>query len=762
MNKPDREWFGQLRLLLFAVVSWFALSIAGELIGNQANNTEAGQTIGHYVLLVAIVVVPLFGVTWAVLSLRESRRRRSPLADDEKPPPPRVFAPPKWREPAPLRGRRAEVAKAVQLVRDNGMVAVVGERDVGTSAVGQAVAQELIDHDGVDPRATTRFDLRSRSASAPDDAVTTAGRVVTVFGIDEPTDETMLAKVARELVGVFRASDGILLLDNVNTPEQVAWLVREWPAGGPRLVIVGETALGDLVVHSTVSVDEMSIADMRALWHAELRPPPRRRFPRWGRLLRNPRPDKDLDELLAACLGRPRAVRALAQEISRPHSSVRLDDLIAELRREGPATGAFERVWRGILTNLRAGLSPDARWLLSALAGLPVTGLIKGAVAAVLGVQDPVALEELRLRNLVDLENDRYRLPREYRRAIERTTSEEERRAVAGRALPALLRYYRTFAELWVTRLETDPKDAGQWFSESEPSFRPFYTATYADDDLLREVLDDLRVLADALAKWYSRRQLPPNLLTVQEGLRHLALRAGWLDVAAHAAIRAATAHRMAGAHGAEHRFGAAVEELDKARAYLEQVPNPRVRAELDVREREERALVAIDRGTGLAEAFADLSQVQVSSPAALINLGVLHLTRGDWGDALELLLRAEELAQDAGDQGAQAHSVELQGVVLSHWNLTEAVRAWQLAKDTFAHIGEKQGEARCLQHLGAAALVDDRAAGQLLHGTPDPATTREAANAALTRLQEAKSLRPRQQTPLADRYWEEAFSRLK
>lgn len=754
MNKPDREWFGQLRLLLFAVVSWFGLSIAGELIGNQANNTEAGQTIGHYVLLVAIVVVPLFGLTWAVLSLRESRRRRSPLADDETPPPPRLFAPPVWHEPAPLRGRRAEVAKAVQLVRDNGIVAVVGERDVGTSAVGQAVAQELIDHDNVDPRATTRFDLRSRSASAPDDAITTAGRVVSVFGIDEPADEEMLAKVARELVGVFRASDGTLLLDNVNTPEQVAWLVQEWPFGGPRLVIIGETALGDLVTHSTVSVDEMSVADMRELW----RPPI---FPRWRRFLnRNPRPDRDLDELLAACLGRPKAVKALAQEINRPQSTVRFDDLLAELRREGPATGAFEEVWRGILTNLRAGLSPDARWLLSALAGLPVTGLIKGAVAAILGMNDTVALDELRSRNLVDLENGRYRLPQEYRRAIERTTSEEERRAVAARALPALVRYYRTFAELWVTRLETDPKGAGQWFSESEPSFRPLYAAVY--EDLLDTILDDLCVIADALARWYLRRQLPSTLLTVHDGLRNLALTAGWLDMAAHAAIRMATAHRMAGAHGAERRFGAAVEELDKARTYLEQVSNPRVRAELDVREREERALVALDRGTGLAAALADLSQTHVWSPAALINRGALHLTQGDWADALELLLRAEELAQDAGDQGAQAHSVELQGVVLSHWNLVEAVRAWQLAKDVFARIGEKQGEARCLQHLGAAALTDPRAAGQLLRGTPEPVDPREAANAALIRLQEAKSLRPRQQTPLADRYLAEAVGRLK
>ena len=52
-----------------------------------------------------------------------------------------------------------------------------------------------------------------------------------------------------------------------------------------------------------------------------------------------------------------------------------------------------------------------------------------------------------------------------------------------------------------------------------------------------------------------------------------------------------------------------------------------------------------------------------------------------------------------------------------------------------------------------AAALADPRAAGQLLWGNPEPAASREAASAALSRLQQAKTLRPRQQTPLANHY---------
>ncbi len=758
MSKPDREWFRRLPVLMIAVVTWFVVTVSGELIGNQANDTTAGQTIGHYLLLTALVVAPLFLLLWGGLGLWERKRRASPIAVDETAPPTRLFAPPAWHQPERLCGRRDEVSTAVKLVRDNGTVVIAGERDVGTSAVGAAVVQALVDHDGVDPRATTRFDLRSRSASTPDDALTTAGRLVFVFGIDEPADESELGKVARELAGVFRASSGTLLLDNVNTPEQVTWLVAEWPPDGPRLVIVGETTLMDAVPAAAVRVEAMIVEDMRELWRAERRTPRQKWY---RRFTRNPESDKDLDELLAACLGRPRAVKALAAEISRPGSTVEFHHLLAELRREGPATGPFERVWRAILANVRAGLSADAVWLLSALAGLPVTGLIEGAVAAMLGVSDPVALAELRNRNLVDLVDGRYRLPREYRRAIEGTTSPAERRAVTARALPALLRFYRTFAELWVTRLETDPKGAGRWFEESEPSFRPLYAATYSDEELLRSVLDDLCAIADALARWYLRVRWPQSMLVVHEGLHDLAMSVGWLDVAAHAAVRQASAHRMAGAHGAPHRFGDAVKELDNARTYLEQVANPRVRAELAVRERSERALVAIDRGTGLAEAFTDVAESQVGSPAVLITMGALHLGRGDLSDALRTLVRAEELAQEAGDHGAQAHSVELQGVVLSHWDLVESVRCWQLAHATFSRIGEKQGEARCLQHLAAAALADPRAAGQLVWGNPEPVDDAEAARAALSRLLQAKSLRPRQQTPLADHYRREAVRRL-
>jgi hypothetical protein len=99
---------------------------------------------------------------------------------------------------------------------------------------------------------------------------------------------------------------------------------------------------------------------------------------------------------------------------------------------------------------------------------------------------------------------------------------------------------------------------------------------------------------------------------------------------------------------------------------------------------------------------------------------------------------------------------------VLSQRNLVEAVRAWQLARATFARIGDDQGEARCLQHLGTAALVDPAAAGQILKGTPERLATRDAALEALRCLERAKTLQTgKPDTSLVDHYLGVARARL-
>ncbi|MGH3758312.1 hypothetical protein [Actinophytocola sp.] len=764
-----KDLFKEIRVVLLAVISWFALSTAGELIGNQANDTVFGQLVGHWVLLAAVVVVPTFGIAWVVLAMRERRRELTKPAVEEDEPWSRPAVPDPWFRPEPLCARENEVGQALRRVLDTGVVALVGPRDVGTSAVAAAVAQRLIDEHGGDPEHTFRFDVRSRSTRGPDGAAATAGRVVAAFGIDEPSDDTeeVLARVAGQLVGVLTARGGILLLDNVSMPEQVWWLVRDWPAGGRvRLVVAGEPAVGDAVEHRVVAVGELDLAGLRQIWDAEMGAPGLlERVGEWVRQWRGtPNAEDAISEVLRACFGRPRAVKAIVEEIKRSSDTVTAQSLRDAMHAGGELDGPLERVWTAMLDNIREGLSDEAVWLLCALAELPVTGLTRGAVAAMLGSDDLGPLEELRVSNLVVEQGGRYRLPQEIRRAIARTGREDERRKVALGALPALVRYVAGHAERWSLRLDT--QDARAWFRDSEPTLRPLFSEEhYADEELLELVLPDLGAIADALEVWYVREHRSRGLLEVNAGLYALVCRARREDLAALAAIRQATAHRLA------RRPGEAAGALDLARAHVAAVPDDRPRAELDGRAQVESALLAMTTADAdaLHEAVDELGRLRgagrlAGHPELLVNLGALCLGRGRVAEALAHLYEAEELAVDARDAGCEAHAVELQGVALSQQDgqLVEAARRWLRARATFTRIGEDRGVARCLQHLGSAALVDPRVAGRLRDGRMVPLPRHEAAAVAVELLERAKSLRTGQpDTGLVDHYLARAREQL-
>jgi hypothetical protein len=132
----------------------------------------------------------------------------------------------------------------------------------------------------------------------------------------------------------------------------------------------------------------------------------------------------------------------------------------------------------------------------------------------------------------------------------------------------------------------------------------------------------------------------------------------------------------------------------------------------------------------------------------AMINLGALHLAENSPDLALKYLDRAEAMARDRHDTGCQAQAVELRGIALSATNLPEAVSLWQEARQLFEAIGEEQGQARCLQHLGAAALIDPTVAVRLADGPTDPTAI------AIPLLQRSKQLRAGQpDTALVDEY---------
>lgn len=123
----------------------------------------------------------------------------------------------------------------------------------------------------------------------------------------------------------------------------------------------------------------------------------------------------------------------------------------------------------------------------------------------------------------------------------------------------------------------------------------------------------------------------------------------------------------------------------------------------------------------------------RVDVPTVLVTLGETRLHRGRTAEALEYLLRAEHLASGR----LEARAVELQGDAQE--TAHAAVPLWLKARDLYRGIGDKPGEARTLQRLGSAALVNPTVAW-LLDATPQ-----DAARVALTLLEQANALRPGQ-----------------
>jgi hypothetical protein len=776
MGRDEPRFVNRVKLALLGAVCWFVATLSAGILGNRADQSWFGRTIGPWLLPVSTVVVVAAGVGWLVLAVLQ----RSPLRPgerDERMPLPST--PPVWRRPTDLFcGRGDEVEKASDQVVRTGAVVLAGVRDIGTSSVAVQVTQGLIDRRGGAQARTHRFDLRSRSTSEPYDAAATAGRIVVAFGVDEPSDGTdeVLARAAAGLLAKLPGPGTTLFLDNVSTPQQVAWLLREWPEDGPhRLVVAGETAVGDADPARTVHVHELATRHLREIWDTELaapEPAARQRIKDLFHRLRGSVTDDPVDELLRACVGRPGAVKVLARQIRRLSGAETAEKLvegvIEELRAGGRVAGPLEHVWTVTLANLREGLTEEAAWLLHALAELPVTGLTRGAVAAILaaGTAKPVTgegvapLEELRLRKLVQAPGGRYRLPQEIRGPIVRTSPPDRRHAVTVVAVPALVRYFAGFVVEWATRLEVDAETARAWFRDSEPSLLPLFTADhFHDHELLRRTFTDLCAIADGLDVWYTREQQSRGLLEVNDGLHSLARRVERDDVAALAACRIAAAHRLA------MRFGEAGPWLDIAASAAKSTED-RVRAELDAREQVERALLtAASKTAEVAVAATGLTKLRVAGrtlpghAARLITLGGLAILDDHVDDALDCLREAEKVARDARDAGSEAHSVELQGIAhAKRGHLADAVRCWQRARTMFARVGEDIGESRCLQHLGSTAVEDAHMAGLQRDGRPVALPSRDAAAVALHLLERAKELRTGQpDTTLVDHYLNKA-----
>ncbi|WP_350280655.1 tetratricopeptide repeat protein [Kribbella sp. HUAS MG21] len=269
-------------------------------------------------------------------------------------------------------------------------------------------------------------------------------------------------------------------------------------------------------------------------------------------------------------------------------------------------------------------------------------------------------------------------------------------------------------AEQWMIALGSDAGGmaAAEWFTLNEDWLRELL----ATEKPAHETLDDFARICDALEAWYVRRPDPDALLHLSDLLSAAAEACGRRGLAELAAARAATAYRMLG-------------DLDTASTKLGISDNiathGRTAAALKMRRQVERALLHLataerapagsDRDEAVLNARDRLDDARLSRPgpdlaadvAISINLAVVQLYQHDSQGALDHLRPAHARATAAGDVSGEAHALELIGVAA--WmqrNPHEAVSRWEHAAHLYAEIDEREGHARCLQHLGSAQVA--------------------------------------------------------
>ncbi|HET8643122.1 MAG TPA: tetratricopeptide repeat protein [Pseudonocardiaceae bacterium] len=304
------------------------------------------------------------------------------------------------------------------------------------------------------------------------------------------------------------------------------------------------------------------------------------------------------------------------------------------------------------------------------------------------------------------------------------------RRPPAQDEARARLRSHAERAQHWLEALGSSGNGlaAAEWFEQEEKALRKLLDMTEPTADSV----DDLARIADALDTWYVRTRRGRELLTTSERLSSIANLVGRTDLQELANLRTATANRLLG------ELAAAAGLLDD-----EPVPPPPGQANDAMRTRRllERGLLHLaladrcrtddDRADEARTARDRLNEAGMAIPRAdlaadialHINLALTYLYESALYEsapdaASEHARLAMTHAETAHDSSAQAHASELFGVAATlKGNHDEARSWWQEAERRYAEVGEREAQARCLQHLGALAVAagEQREATELL-----------------------------------------------
>lgn len=281
----------------------------------------------------------------------------------------------------------------------------------------------------------------------------------------------------------------------------------------------------------------------------------------------------------------------------------------------------------------------------------------------------------------------------------------------------------------WLSALATEGSGsiAAKWFESNEATLKAMLDTT----DPTADRVDDLAVIGDALEAWYVRQRNGDALLALGARLASIGEHANRADLQQLAALRVATAYRL-------------LDDEATAEARLGQVtagPRHRVTSAIEARHQHEHGLLHLVKAAryaaGLAEGDAAGANLQdairsaracfdkaalavpradlAADLAIQINLAVTYLYQSDLPSALDHLRLARARAAATHDASANAHVHELNGVAA--WlqgNPRAAIGWWQQAEQCYADIDERIGQARCLQHRGAAELHGGRPAAAI------------------------------------------------
>ena len=419
--------------------------------------------------------------------------------------------------------------------------------------------------------------------------------------------------------------------------------------------------------------------------------------------------------------------------------------------------------------------------------------------------QDPVA--ELRGRRLIrETASGRYRLPAEIRSVVRAcySGSAAESRARGLVSGQALVHYYAGLARTWMLGLDTpqDAAGAARWFHTAEPllqsllsgvadtiaTARVMGTAAETDgtgvilDDVRTRLVDDLCVLTDALDRWRSRSSRPMPTEQPPAAFLEIVRQGKRPELEQLSAIRAATALREAG-QLAEARTALRSGEPMPVRFWHRWPRQRRWRRTytnaIRARWHHETALgylALADRienhgaaGENLRLAEGELQLAWRTLPAkdirgevtTLLTMAEVLLRQGVPDRALDRLDRAETRAAEGADPCGLAQVAELRGVAAwMQGRSSAAVVLWQRALTEFNRVADRQGQARCLQHLGSAVLVAPELTGLVLDERRRPHDEAAAVQHALAWLERSQRLRTGPMSGVAEDYLDRARTR--